>query len=150
MGIFMDYFGAPAGTPFEVLAGSTSSSLTPVMAANGHGPVFQIPIWGANALGPGIGSFFDEGYGVVPSVPPGGTVFLNIRAWSPISPTWETAYFRGETGVWSQQIGSAQTPAALATPWPVHIILIPEPSTAALLGLGVALLLWRPQKRPRA
>jgi hypothetical protein len=152
MGIFFpgDNIGALAGTRFEVLAGPTPSSLTPMMAATGRGPIFEIADEGVNALGPGSGSFFDEGYGAVVSVSPGETVFLNVRAWSAAFSTWEAAQLRDETGLWSQLVGTASTPVALAMPRPLWLTLvdIPEPSSIALAALGlVGLLIFTRRKR---
>jgi hypothetical protein len=83
MGIYLpDYNAAPApaGSFFEVLAGPSALTMTPLLTSIGIGPIFSILPGGVEAQGPGSGSYFDVGYGFVPGVPSGGTGYFQVFA----------------------------------------------------------------------
>jgi hypothetical protein len=138
---------ARAGTEIEVLAGSTSGNLTPVVATAGNFPgasIFTVdtPITAG-------GSFFDANFGVVPGVGASGTAFIQVLTWSgaatyALAQTTSGAWY-GSSTIFSQTIGST-VPAAPSTPTPASLALpaniiettaaVPEPSSLALAGLG--------------
>ena len=137
---------APAGTFFEVLAGYSANTMVPLVTSTGVGPIFTLLPSGVNARGPGSGSYFDVGYGVVPGVPAHGSAFFQILEWTGAA-TWASASgSRGESLLWSQAVGTADVPgppgpptvpALLSIPGPI-IFERPEPSTTALMALGLA------------
>lgn len=141
---------APAHITFaEVYGGATPASLLPLGGSLGEDPIFTIGIAGVEARGPGSGSYFDGGYGSVPGVPPLGTAWFWVVAWTG-APTWQSADLGGFSGPWSQQIGTIDHPAALNLPQPIVMTLdwIPEPSVLALSVLAsVGLLGERARRR---
>ncbi len=149
MGIYLpEYYGpAPAGTFVEVFGGPTPTTLTPLVNSAGAGPIYTIVPGGVEALGPRSGSYFDAGYGFVPGVPSGGAAFFQILVWYGASNFWAAPYV-GRTPVWSQLVGRADNPfpPTPGSPMPLNIpgriaFMLPEPSTTALAGLGLAGLL---------
>lgn len=150
-GIFLNNAttAAPAGTYVEVMGGATAGSLAGVAPAAGGSAIFTIQAGDVNGNGPGSGSFFDKGYGPVAGVASSGTAFFQILAWQGAA-TYDTATTRGASTVWSQAIGTADNPGPPPTPGvpkslniPGTVIMtsVPEPSTIALVGLGLAGLL---------
>lgn len=157
MGIYLyswPRIAAPAGTYVEVLGGPTATSLAPLIDTTGQYAYFQLQTAEVDALGPGTGAFFDHGAALVPGVPSYGTAYFQVLAWL-YAATYETATTRAASLVWSQRIGLAPgsvpplplVPKPLGIPAP--IFLIPEPSTATLGGLALAILALRQwRKRP--
>lgn len=149
MGIFLGNLttSAPVGTYFEVLGGPSAGSLTPITSTTtgAAGPIFQLAAGDVGTLAPG--SAFDKGYGAVTGVASSGTAFLQVLAWTG-APTYGAAPQRVSI-IWSQAIGTADNPGppilpgapkALNIPGAV-VVPVPEPSTIALAGLGLAGLL---------
>ncbi len=150
-GIFLNNAttAAPAGTYVEIMGGAAQGSLAGVLTSGGAGPIFQIQAGDVNGNGAGSGSFFDKGYGPVAGVASGGTAFFQILAWQGAA-SYDAATVRGESTVWSQAIGSADNPGppptpgvpkSLSIPGTITMTSVPEPSTIALVGLGLAGLL---------
>ena len=136
---------APAGTFVEVFGGASPTTMVPLRNSAGIGPIFTIPTFGVEDRGPGSGSYFDVGYSAVPGVPPDGTAFFEIFTWA-YAATFPLAVFRDQSPVWSQSVGSADNPGpppppvigvSLNIPAPLNL-WVPEPSTIALAGLGLA------------
>ncbi len=131
---------APAGTSVMIFGGATLNSLAPVTNSAGQS-VFTVSSAGVEARGPGSGSYFEGGIGVVPGTPSNGTGLFAIRAWA-YAPSFSDAVACGAwlvTGVWQQAVGGASAPVSLNVP--ERLILmpsIPEPSAMALAALGLA------------
>jgi hypothetical protein len=136
---------AGAGFMAELLAGASAGSLSPVASAP-----FQ--------SGGGAG-YFAGGTQIIPGVVGGGTAFIQIRAWSTAAgATYAAAVASGLGDAWgASSVFSVVTGNPSATPPGTPAILvglqsfnlnpIPEPSTFALAGLGIAsLLLFRRRK----
>jgi len=154
VGVFLLTTGtaAPAGTMVEVLAGATASSLSPVISFNTGLSTYTFVAGDVNANGAGKGSFFDYGYGHIPTVAPQASAFVEVLIWDG-GATYSTSVPHYDSGVFSQLTGTS--PAAPGTPAPTTlgltgqniILTVPEPGTMALCGLGAAsLLLFRRRK----
>lgn len=138
---------APAGTLVEVLGGTSAGSLAVISTATGVNK-YTITAGDINANGAGSGSFFDFGFGGIPSVAPGATATMLVRAWTGAA-TYDTATIRGSV-TWTQTTGTAPpapnlpAPTILAMPTTL-VMAIPEPSAIMLgiAGAGAALLLRR-------
>jgi len=136
---------ALAGAEYNVqvywgVIGTPEGSLTPV------GPVSALFGSTGDALGSGAGWFDIGTLDLFPGNPTGpATVLVQVRGFQ--GPSWASATFRGQSAVVNQPIAfSPNTPGDLVAtgPW---VILIPEPSTFALAGLGsAALLIFRRRK----
>lgn len=146
-GIFNGTAPAPAGTIVEVLGGSSAGSLAVISTATGVNK-YTITAGDINANGAGTGSFFDFGFGGIPSVAPGATATMLVRAWTGAA-TFDTASIRGSV-TWTQATGTAPpapnlpAPTVLAMPGPV--VMVPEPSAIVLGIVGAAALLLRRRK----
>ncbi len=148
---------APLGTHVEVLGGPNPYNLYPLLTSAGAGPVFTITAAGLEAFGPGSGSYFDAGYGAVPGVPSSGMAFFEVLAWWGAD-SFVGADLRGFSPVWSQGVGTADTgpppTPGLAVPLKIPVwridLWVPEPSTTALAGLGLAGLLVLRRREERA
>ena len=158
MGIYQVVGGAtnaaPSGTLVEVLV--NQGIVWPSITNSGTGGtnVFIIPPNGVNAMGPGSGSFFNNGYGAVPGVPPGATGMFQVRTWLG-APSYEAALFAPGAfhglvySPWNQTTGTTPvppgTPAILAMGGKIFMTqnAVPEPSTITLGILGGATLLLR-------
>ncbi|MDB6019520.1 MAG: hypothetical protein JWR19_4009 [Pedosphaera sp.] len=156
-GIFEDHgiggiVAARAGTFVQVWGGASPDAMFPIYAFAGTNTFVIAPSF-VNGNGPGTGSFFDEGYGFVPTVAPLGLAYLQVFTWSGAS-SFLQAHFTagawwGETQIWTQNLGdntaapNIPNPAILNVPAPI-VEVAPEPSTWALAGLGgMALLVVR-------
>lgn len=137
---------APAGTFFEVFGGPNPQTMFPLVSSSGAGPVFSLLDAGVNALGPGSGSYFNEGYTYVPGVQPYGTGFFQICVWMG-GTNYDTSIVRTASLVWSQVVGkNGVPPVSLEIPQP--ILFIPEPSSFTLVALtGLAWLAVRRTRR---
>jgi hypothetical protein len=119
------------------------------------GPEFRAQLWGGPSVGamapltnpvmfqdPPFDGYISAGTVVIPTVPPGGEAWLQVRAWViTTGPTWEAASLRGESNVITINAGSPPIP-------PPNLIglqpfIIPEPSTIVLAVLGAFALLLR-------
>jgi len=141
---------APEGTTFVTLFGGTSAAnLSPVISVANNSSVL--------ALNGGPG-YFDWSYGAVTGVGASGTGFFQLVAWSG-SASLASATFRADSAVWSQTVGGVippppntpnPAPPALNIPGTslvLQAVVVPEPSTFALAGLGsAALLIFRRRK----
>jgi hypothetical protein len=147
-GIFLGTSAAPVGTQVEVLGGASAGALAPIATALGVNK-YTIVAGDLNANGPNSGSFFDYGFGGIPTVAPGATATLLVRAWQGAA-TFDAALTRGSV-TWTQATGTAPpapnlpAPTTLAMPTALTMTVIPEPSVIALgiVGAGAALLLRR-------
>ncbi|MBE0544087.1 MAG: PEP-CTERM sorting domain-containing protein [Verrucomicrobia bacterium] len=136
-----------AGAQFQVqlLAGSSADSLTAIATAP-----FQ--------TGGGAG-YFVGGTQVVPGVAGGATAWVQILAWdttagasyaAALASGMDNVY--GFSGIFSVVTGNPNaeppgTPALLTGLESFSLVVVPEPSTIALAGLGLAgLLLFRRRK----
>ncbi len=128
---------APMGTYYEVLGGPNATSLQPILNSSGQGPIFTTP----DNTG-----FFDNGYGAVTGVAAQGTATLELLAWTG-SATYANATHSAMLQ-WTQTLGTPGNPLAnppttpsptvLAIPGAIVMTSVPEPSTIALVGLGLA------------
>ncbi len=147
MGIYLAPYPTPApgGTYYEILGGPSATSLAPLLNAAGEGPIFRIQADEVNAIGPGNGSFFDQGYVGVPGVPEDGIGFFQLRAWMNAA-TYQTAQVQETSPIWSQLTGrdgyvmGPPVPLPLYIPAPIIMVPIPEPSALALVALGLVAL----------
>ena len=156
MGIYLSPgVAALPGTSVEVLAGPSASTLFPVMTTSGAGPVFSLRAAEVNALGPGSGTFFDEGAGILFDVPDYGTAFFQILAWYG-GPTYYQSLYQAKSALWSQAVGKGPgvivggdgtilptPPLPVVLQIPESIGFIPEPTIAALVALGLAIVGFR-------
>ena len=156
-GRFFNVDGQPCTRPsinIEVLGGPSASSLSLIVA-----------LTGANALvysgTPGIfldptGSTYN-----VPGVSPGATTTLQVRAWRGSAPTYTSAiateqywawtgsaFVSADTFTFSNPTGGGGTPPGVPKSLDgmpaMQVLVCPEPSTTALVGLGaVAMLVLR-------
>jgi hypothetical protein len=92
----------------------------------------------------GNGSFF-KGVVTIPGAAPGQAITLQVRAWDPqTGSSYDTALTRGKNST----TANYTTPSGLALPDPINgldsfnVVVVPEPSTFALLGLGTGVLLF--------
>jgi len=97
----------------------------------------------------GFNGYFAPSQAAIPGQAVGTVLTLVIRAWDTQSgATWDTSTVRGQSGGFNYTLVGAGSPApdpvGLA---PFQLIIVPEPSTFALAGLGAAaLLLFRRRK----
>jgi hypothetical protein len=140
---------APVGTQVEVLGGLNSGALAPIATALGVSK-YTITAGDLNANGANSGSFFDYGFGGIPTVAPGATATLLVRAWMGAA-TYDTALTKGSV-TWTQATGTAPpapnlpAPTILAMPSTLVMQTIPEPSAIVLGIVGAAALLLRRRK----
>jgi hypothetical protein len=135
----LDQFGAPivdttgnyrATAAFVAGGGMTIDSSVPSIS-------------GLSSFFVGFNGYFAPQEGVISTVGAGQVVTLVIRAWDfRTGATWETAGDRGQSNPFNYTLVASGTPP----PGPVgltgfQVVPIPEPSTFALAGLGVAALL---------
>jgi len=97
----------------------------------------------------GFNGYFSPSQPAIAGQPVGTLLTLVIRAWDTQSgATWATSSVRGQSGGFNYTLVSSSTPG----PDPVgltafQLVIVPEPSTFALAGLGAAaLLLFRRRK----
>src|SRR5262245_32524509 len=140
---------APVGTMVEVLGGTSSTALAPIATALGVSK-YTIVAGDLNANGPNSGSFFDYGFGGIPTVAPGATATMLVRAWMGAA-TYDAALTRGSV-TWTQLTGTAPpapnlpAPTTLAMPSTLVMTTVPEPSAIVLGIVGAAALLLRRRK----
>jgi hypothetical protein len=126
------YWSSVGGPPadsrviVELFAGADANSLS-LLAT---GSVF------ANGL-------FALGTVVVPGVVPGGTAYVQVRAWdSTTGTTYDSTFFRGASVVFTATTGGVgsppSTPGSLASMQSFSFPLVPEPGSVALAGAGLA------------
>lgn len=140
---------APAGTKVQLLGGP---ALSPVPTAGTTTSMYTLLAGDVGALGAGMGSSFDYGYGKVPGTTSAQAgVPLELRAWFG-GTGWDDAVVRGKV-TWSQTLGTDPPPpstpviATLNMPSALRLQPVPEPSTFALAGLGLAsLVIFRRRK----
>jgi hypothetical protein len=148
-GIFNGTAAAPAGTLVEVLGGTSAGSLAVISTATGVNK-YTITAGDINANGAGSGSFFDFGFGGIPSVAPGATATMLVRAWTGAA-TYDLALTKGSV-TWTQATGTAPpapnlpAPTILAMPGNLVMTTVPEPSAIVLGIAGAAVLLFRRRK----
>ncbi len=136
---------APAGTRIVVEGGRSPPHMAALQVSTGF--VFTITAQGVDARGPGSGSYFDVGSAAVPDVPPGGTAFFEVVAWWGSSNYGGTPY-EGTSLVWSQPVGTADSPVPLNIPNPIYLT-ISEPGSMSLLVVGALVVAWRVRNRCR-
>ena len=117
--------------------GSDANSLVLLKTIAGAGAV------GVNGAGPGT---FTDLSGVPVSIPGAFTSgFFRIDAWVGASADYQGATIKGSSGVFSNPLGNpnAQPPGTPTdfSNMPATVLIVPEPSTFALAGLGAAALL---------
>jgi hypothetical protein len=145
-----DAQGVPlAGTGYlgELYGGATSNSLAPLVV---FGEGFRV------IISPAAPGYFmsSSGFLSVPSVPPNGWAWLQVRAWEArLGPTYEEVAALGVGGYGESPLFYAQggnpydykgLPKPLIGLQSFSLLpVIPEPSASALVLLGLPLLLWR-------
>ena len=138
-----------------ILGGPDANSLTPIVS-----------LYGPNALVPvALGRYADSSGGIypIPGVAPGQPATLQVLAWIGSAATFDGADIRqdvvwpfGGTGyhypplfTFTNPTGGA-VPASLdGMPAMLRILDVPEPTSGALLALGIAALLWQAERRRR-
>jgi len=88
---------------------------------------------------------------VVPGVVGGQSAFFQVKAWLGNAASYELATDRGNSTVFSAKTGGIIDPGTGLASTPADLVglqgfTIPEPSTLALAGFGVAALLMRRRK----
>jgi hypothetical protein len=150
-GGFIELIAAPVGTPlwgqavmYSSLAGYLGANPGWQVGTSVGGPAFPI------ALAPGL---FSAGTVTIGNIAEGANAEYLILAWTGASTTWDAALASGSHGWFGQSaIATTTTGDPLATPvpgFPVSlrptfaglILGVPEPTSFALAGLGLAALL---------
>lgn len=147
-GLFFDGAGNPftGAMKLSLLGGANSASLTGIATVN--------------MLYSGVpGVYLDDSFGTynVNGVAPGGVATLQVQAWTGSANSFATAagtekfnawngtqLVGGDTFTFTQATGGGGTPPGLPKSldgMPAMQLVIPEPSTIALAGLGAAALL---------
>lgn len=119
-------------------------SLAPVVEAAGSDPIS-----GAWTVAGGVsGSFMAGGYFTGPNFvqnpyTPGSQVYFQIVAYRTSDGDYNSALYRGKSAAFSQTLATGlELPGTMDNLQPFQVYLaIPEPSTLALAGLGLASLL---------
>jgi len=149
------FYVQPAGGPATLITGdfnaafyggTDSANLTLLHSFSGAGAV------GTGVAGPG--TFFDptgSAYAVPGTTTASTTAFFQIEAWGGQFATYAEAKAQGalagKSGVFSNPVASPPNTPPDLTGMPSVILVIPEPSSFALAGLGAAaLLIFRRRK----
>lgn len=136
-----------ASVNLELLAGTSSGSLSSLIAlTGGNAPV---------NVGPGLYLDVSGTPYNVPGLAANTAGFFQALWWTGSSPSYAGATgvgdLRGDSGIFSNPTGGGGAPPTVPpglTGMPaVHLLAVPEPTTIALTGLGLAsLLLFRRRK----
>jgi len=149
---------SPAGAPIFNVDGTTKLAgagyLCAIYAGPSAGSLVAIGATLPFRTGAGAG-FLDTSSGsarTVPTVAPGGTAFVQVKAWDSTFATYDAALAAGgkygASSVFQVVTGGSGTPPSL----PSNLVgltsfnLVPEPATYALLALGAGALLIRRRK----
>lgn len=153
-----DAMGTPLAGPqyyAELYGGVASNSLAPATTVDSSAVRVIVPfLSGVNA-----GYILSSQVAVAWNAPPGGFAWLQLRAWdASLGATFEDVMALGLGGYGESELfyapGGDPTLLPAGTPLPLTGLqsfslrpAVPEPSAAAVLGLGVASLWWTARKR---
>jgi len=137
---------APVGTYVQILGGANAASLAAVTKGGVAVAPYQLVAGDVGGLGPNLGSAFDFGQGKVPGTTASASAVLELRAWFG-NADYTKATYAGKLQ-WTQLLGTDPPSPALPTPASLNMpdvlrlqaVVVPEPSTFALAGLGLASL----------
>jgi hypothetical protein len=133
-----------------LFGGPTPDSL--ILADAGVGSMSPVPI--TAMFNNQAGYFSRAGQVYVDNAPAGGYAWLQVRAWDArLGSSYDEVEALGLGGYGQSPLFQARggDPISLIPPQPLlglqSFSLVPEPSTWALLGIGVGFLLWRWRRR---
>jgi len=137
-----------ADANLTLLAGASAGSLSPLktfLLSNGSAT-------GSSAAGPGTWTDLSGNTYAVPGVAAGGTGWFQVQIWLGNYSSYAAAVsggaLTGQSSAFSQTLGGGNLVPPDLTGMPAEVLsVVPEPSTFALAGLGVAtLLIFRRRK----